>query len=147
MVARSLDSMTSDRKSLLLMLSLLVLVSSGCGTRQVVVQGSFPPPLMEPLPITLGVVYSDEFANHEFYDEAVGRNESDWLVRTGDAHVQFWNTLLGGMFERVVVITDHDSLHAIDDSIDAVLVPYIDDLQYTLPLHTNVKVYEISNFF
>ena len=143
MVARSLDSMTSDRKSLLLMLSFMVLMSSGCGTRQVVVEGRFPSPLMEPLPITLGVVYSDEFAKHEFYDEAVGRNESDWLVRTGDAQVEFWNTLLGGMFERVVVIKDHDSLHAIDGRIDAVLVPYVEDLQYTIPLHTNVKVYEI----
>jgi len=143
MVAHSLDSMTSDRKGLLLLISLLVLLSSGCGTRQVVVEGRFPSPLMEPLPITLGVVYSDEFANHEFYDEAVGRNESDWLVRTGDAQVEFWNTLLGGMFERVVIIKDHDTLHAIDAPIDAVLIPYVEDLQYTIPLHTNIKVYEI----
>ncbi len=135
--------MTSDRKSLLFLISLLVLLCSGCGTRQVVVEGRFPAPLMEPYPITLGVVYSDEFANHEFYDEAVGRNESDWLVRTGDAQVDLWNTLLGGMFERVVVIKDHDSLHAIDGTIDAVLVPYVEDLQYTIPLHTNIKVYEI----
>ncbi len=135
--------MTSDRKGLLLLISLLVLLSSGCGTRQVVVEGRFPSPLMEPLPITLGVVYSDEFANHEFYDEAVGRNESDWLVRTGDAQVEFWNTLLGGMFERVVIIKDHDTLHAIDAPIDAVLIPYVEDLQYTIPLHTNIKVYEI----
>lgn len=123
--------------------ALLMLLLSACSTREVVVTGQFPRPLMTPLPITLGVVYSDEFATHEFFDEAAGRSESDWLVRTGEAQVQFWNNLFSGMFEKVVVITDHDSLHAHEGDIDAVIVPYVEDLQYTIPLHTSVKVYEI----
>ena len=30
-----------------------------------------------------------------------------------------------------------------EDEVDAVIIPYVEDLQYTIPLHTNVKVYEI----
>lgn len=120
-----------------------VLLLAACGAREVVVQGNFPEPLMDPLPITLGVVYSDAFAQHEIFDEAAGRAETDWLVKTGDAQVEFWNTLFGGMFEDVIRITDHDSLHARESEIDAVIIPYVADLQYTIPLHTNVKVYEI----
>ena len=119
------------------------LLLAACGAREVVVQGNFPEPLMDPLPITLGVVYSDAFAQHEIFDEAAGRAETDWLVKTGDAQVEFWNTLFGGMFQDVIRITDHDSLHARESEIDAVIIPYVADLQYTIPLHTNVKVYEI----
>jgi hypothetical protein len=77
------------------------------------------------------------------YDEAKGRRESDWLVKTGPAQVKFWNTLLNGMFEKVVTLTDDETLHQWEDELDAVLVPSLDDLQYAIPLHTNVKVYEI----
>ncbi|MGD2007218.1 MAG: hypothetical protein PVJ95_03010, partial [Cellvibrionales bacterium] len=95
-----------------LILSTAAVLLAACGAREVVVQGNFPTPLMDPLPLTLGVVYTDAFAQHEIFDEAAGRAESDWLVKTGDAQVEFWNTLLGGMFADVVRISDHDSLHA-----------------------------------
>ncbi|MGB0380906.1 MAG: hypothetical protein ACPGD3_11110, partial [Luminiphilus sp.] len=121
----------------------VVLFLAACGAKQVVVQGNFPKPLMEQTPLTLGVVYTESFANHEIYDEAAGREETDWLVKTGDAQVEFWDTLLGGMFTNIVHIDSHDALHAVEQDIDAVIIPYVEDLQYTIPLHTNVKVYEI----
>jgi hypothetical protein len=116
---------------------------SACTAKQVDVTGTYPPPLVDPLPLTLGVVYTDDFANHEFFDEAVGRNESTWLVRTGPAQVAFWNTLLGGMFTNVVLIDSPEALKKHKHSVDAVLIPAVQELQYTIPLHTNVKIYEI----
>ena len=81
---------------------LLALALSACGTKQVMVQSEFPPPVMNKLPLTIGVWYDDEFANHEFFDEASGRAESSWLVNTGQAQVELWDTLLKGMFREVV---------------------------------------------
>lgn len=145
MVALSLGSMISNRKWMarLTALGLTTLMLAGCGAKQVVVEGKFPPPIMEPLPITVGVVYSDAFKNHEIYDEAAGRAESDWVVQTGGAQMVFWSTLFNGMFEKVVRINDHESLHKHEDHVDVVLIPIIEDLQYTIPMYTNVKVYEI----
>src|SRR5210317_2187410 len=82
----------------LLMLALL----SACGPAHVVVEGTFPEPLMEPLPLTIGVWYGEDFANHEFFDEAKSRAESSWIVKTGAAQVQMWDKLLGGMFVNLV---------------------------------------------
>lgn len=145
MVALLLDSMTLDRKACgrSIAAMLLVMALSACTSKQVVVQGDFPKPLLAPLPITLALLYPDAFINHEFFDEAKGRNESEWLVKTGDAQVAFWDTLLGGMFTKIVHINSHDDLHAYEDEVDVVLIPKVDELQYTIPLHTNVKVYEI----
>ncbi len=123
--------------------SLLVVLLAGCGTKQVVVQSEFPPPVMNRLPLTIGVWYGEEFANHEFFDEAAGRAETSWLVNTGQAQVQLWDTLLRGMFREVVYMNGRPGPGQMNPVVDAVLVPTVEELQYAIPAHTSVKVYEI----
>ena len=123
--------------------SLLLIALCACGPTKVVVDGDFPAPLMEPLPLTLGVWYEEDFANHEFFDEAKGRNESSWVVQTGAAQVEMWDILLDGMFENLVHMKGRPEPGQMNPSVDAVLIPHVEELQYTIPTHTNVKVYEI----
>ncbi len=123
----------------LLLLGLL----AGCGPAQVKVEGQFPEPLMEPLPLTVGIWYNEDFANHEFFDQAKSRNESSWVVKTGEAQVQMWDTLLAGMFTNVVHMKGRPGPGQMNQVVDGVLIPHVDELQYSIPAHTNVKVYEI----
>jgi hypothetical protein len=123
----------------LLMLSLLV----ACGPNKVIVEGNFPPPLMNKVPLRLGVWYGEDFANHEFFDEARGRAESAWLVQTGQAQVALWDTLLTGMFTELVHMKNEPGTGQMNQLVDAILIPKVEELQYTIPAHTNVKVYEI----
>ena len=143
----SLASTIFDRESAVLGRYLLVLcialLGTGCASKQEVVEGNFPTPLLDPLPVTLGVIYPSAFAQHEFFDEAKGRAESDWLVKTGEAQVEFWDILFSGMFEDVVHIRDWETVQSRGADIDGVIIPAIAELQYTIPTHTNVKVYEI----
>jgi len=124
-------------------IALLIAVLTGCGPAKVVVEGQFPPPLMEPLPLNMGVWYTEEFATHEFFDEAKSRSESGWIVKTGEAQVQMWDALLAGMFENVVHMKGEPGPGQMNQVVDAVLIPHVDELQYAIPAHTNVKVYEI----
>ena len=98
---------------------------------------------MSKMPLTLGVWYPEEFRTHEFFDEAKGRRESGWIVKTGDAQVQMWDTLFNGMFSNVVHMRDVPGSEAMNPVADMVIIPSVDELQYTIPAHTNVKVYEI----
>ena len=143
----SLASTIFDRESAVLGRYLLVLcialLGAGCASKQVVVEGNFPTPLLDPLPVTLGVIYPSAFAQHEFFDEAKGRAESDWLVKTGEAQVEFWDILFSGLFEDIVHIRDWGTVQSRGADIDGVIIPAIAELQYTIPTHTNVKVYEI----
>ena len=126
-----------------LLLLCLTLLGAGCAGKQVVVEGNFPTPLMDPLPITVGVIYPQAFAEHEFFDEAKGRADTDWLVKTGEAQVEFWDKVFNGMFAEVVHIRDWETVQTQGSAIDGVIIPAISDLQYTIPTHTNVKIYEI----
>ena len=126
-----------------LTIGLVLLLLAGCGPAEVVVKGDFPSPTMEKLPLTIGIWYEPEFANHEFFDEAKSKSDSSWLVKTGEAQVQMWDTLLTGMFERVVPMKGLPGPGQMNPSVDAVLIPRVAELQYAIPAHTNVKVYEI----
>ncbi len=125
----------------------MAVLLSACGANEVVVKGQFPQPVLEKLPVTLGVYYNPEFRNHEFFDRSTTRGESDWIVRTGDAQTQMYDTLLGGMFERVIYLNELPREDRVDsvgaEKVDAVLVPHVDELQYSIPRHTKINVFEI----
>ena len=124
-------------------MALLLALLVGCGPAQVVVEGNFPPPLMEPLPLTMGVWYGEDFSTHEFFDEAKSRSESSWIVKTGEAQVQMWDTLLSGMFNDIIAMKGQPGAGQMNQVVDAVLIPHVEELQYAIPAHTNIKVYEI----
>ena len=121
----------------------VVMLLGACSTQKVVVSGNFPEPLISPMPLTIGVWYDDAFLNHEFFDEASGRAEPSWLVRTGEAQVQMWDTVLDSMFVNFVHMKNKPGEGELNQVVDAVLIPRVDELQYAIPQHTNVKVYEI----
>jgi hypothetical protein len=142
-LSRSMIFADLPHKLHLLAVVVLIGLLAGCGPAKVVVQGNFPPPLIEPLPLTLGVWYGDDFARHEFFDKAKSRGESSWVVNTGEAQVQMWDSLLAGMFENVIHLKNKPGPGQSNSSIDGVLIPHVEELQYTIPTHTHVKVYEI----
>ena len=125
--------------AILLSLSLL----TGCGPATVVVEGRFPSPLIEPLPLKLGVWYGPDFAQHEFFDESTTRGQSSWVVKTGQAQILMWNSLLAGVFDEVVHLKSAPVPGQSIPGVDGILVPHVSQLQYTIPKHTQVKVYEI----
>jgi hypothetical protein len=135
--------MTSVNRRRWLSALLMLVALAGCGPNRVIVDGNFPPPLIKPLPLSLGVWFGDDFARHEFFDGTKSRGESSWVVNTGAAQVQMWDGLLTGMFEQVIVLNDQPEAGRSSPAVAAVLIPHIEELQYAIPEHTQIKVYEI----
>lgn len=135
-------------------LSLAALLSA-CGANQVVVQSQFPKPVLDPLPVKVGVFFSEEFKTHTFVDDPEEKTERSWVVETGAAQVTLWQSIVTHLFEQVVYLDslpqtlneDEDSDSAVSSTepprVDAILIPTIADLQYAIPAQTNSKVYEI----
>ena len=127
MVERLLGSMTLGLSAKRLAALFILLFVVACTSREVVVEGAFPAPLIDPVPVSVGILFTQEFREHELIDDATGRGEVSWRVSTGSAQVDFWSTLFPAFFQNVVFINSYEDLETYD--VDAVLIPEVSEVQ------------------
>ena len=103
---------------------------AGCGGSQVIVEASFPKPLIEPLPVSMGIVIPDELYNF-IYTEDIP-DQSLWTIALGDANVAMLEPLFQGMFRET---KDVDSLAAAtgDTTLDGIIEPQLEKFEFDVP--------------
>ncbi len=116
------------------------LLLSACGVNSVVVEGSYPSPNVRPIPLTLGVFFDDELKDFS-YIEYTETGKEEYVVASGQTHMQLFNSLLPSMFENVVVLDSLDA--AAGAEVDAVFAPSIEEFQLALPQKTRLDAYEV----
>ena len=87
-----------------------------------------PPVLVEPLPLTIGVYYGEAFRNHEVTNKPPG--EIDFSIKTGPAHVSFYNDLFADVFAKTIPLQSRDSTQTGTQRLDAVIEPLITRVDY-----------------
>jgi hypothetical protein len=120
-----------------------VLVLSAC-THTLTVDGRFPSPLVTEMPHTLGVYYPVEFKTYRYEEQSEDR--AKWIIELGEAQTNMFGAVLPGMFEtvKVLAVLPAETEEAYGSpEVDLVIKPTLEELQYTLPSETKVKVYEI----
>lgn len=125
------------------------------------VNPSFPTPLLDPLPLTVGVVYDEAFRSYEHVE--VIPDEREWTVELGAANVALFDEIFGAMFAETVQLPDPNATAAPPaegdggarngasgvgslangtavsiDGLDAVIVPTIESYEMTGPKELNV---------
>jgi hypothetical protein len=103
---------------------------TGCGGSQVIVESSFPTPLIEPLPVSMGIIIPDELYNF-IYTEDIP-DQSLWTIALGDANVAMLEPLFKGMFQQT---RDVESLAgaAGDSALDGVIEPKLEKFEFDVP--------------
>ncbi len=103
---------------------------AGCGGSQVIVESTFPRPIIEPLPVSMGIVIPDELYNF-IYTEDIP-DQSLWTIALGDANVAMLAPLFEGMFRDT---TDLESLAlaAADSTLDGVIEPKLEKFEFDVP--------------
>ena len=124
----------------LLAAPLLAGLLTACGTSSVVVQGSYPAPNINPLPLRVAVHYDDALRGHR-YTEFNERGREEFTVASGQSHIRLFNAVLPAMFAEVVQVGAVEEAAALE--VDAVFAPAIDEFQLGLPSKTMLGVYEV----
>lgn len=76
---------------------------AGC-SNSLVVEGQFPSPMVDKLPLSLGVHYEDEFRQYVYEEKSEDR--SKWTIDSGKAQIELFNTILPAMFNEVVMVDE-----------------------------------------
>jgi len=114
---------------------ILVLASlclSACSSKYAV-EAAFPTPLVEQLPISIGLVLTEEFRTYTFFEDEEDRDALS--LEIGAAQSELFRVVTGQMFNRVV-------LESPAENIDLTIHPEVDTFQYAIPRETRANIYE-----
>lgn len=118
----------------------MLLLTSGCNNSLTMeAQSDVPVPLVQQLPLELGVYYDDEFRNYVYTEDSEDR--PNWVIKSGESQVMLFDRILPPMFRDVREVSGIDTPESAD--LDAVLVPMVEEMQFALPRETGTDLYEV----
>jgi hypothetical protein len=113
----------------------------GACTSSVTVESQFPTPLVEPLPVHMGVIYDDDLKNY-VYAEAVPE-QSKWTITLGDANVAMLKPLFSTMFASVQEVQNVPVQGAAAVQLDGVIRPTVEKFEFDVPVGERDKFVEV----
>lgn len=103
---------------------------AACTSTELETRAALPQPLLEQLPVRVGIYYSKEFRDYVHRESRANMNYS---VNLGPAHVTNLNWLLGAMFRDVVQVDDPAKIAAIVPPLTFVLEPRFEEYSFLTP--------------
>ena len=123
-----------------LTISLISCFLISCGVSNLVIQGNFPTPNINKIPLSVAVYYDDALRAFSYMEYSeTGREEIN--IESGESHIRLFNAVLPAMFEEVIEVEGFDDPNVQD--VDAVFAPVIEEFQLALPEKTKLEVYEV----
>lgn len=125
------------------LLILTTLLVAACGGPSVVVKGTFPDPLVTPLPLHSGVYFSEEFKTYVFKEEkGEGFRAKHASIEIGAAQLKLFRRVFQGYFRDVTYLSalpDGDAYA----HLDGIIAPEVVELQYSVPGDARNKIFEV----
>jgi hypothetical protein len=117
----------------------LLVVLTGCASKLVVdTIVDVPDTLTEEIPADVAIYFPETTRNHEYIETS--REGKAWSINTGPSQVALLNQVFESMFAST------NSVENIDDALaeyDLIIVPELQDMQFSLPSKTRLGVYEV----
>ena len=98
-----------------------------------------PAPLLEPIPVSIGVRFPENFKDFSHEEEVLGGEQ--WTINLGGANEKLFTELFGYMFENVTVLGPDDDPYAM--GLDAYIEPSIDAFEFSLPAQTRTNAFAV----
>lgn len=114
-------------------------VLAGCSS-SVTVQSTFPTPLVEELPVSVGLIFDDELHNFIYVEEIP--QQSIWTIDLGDANIAMLEPLFERMFRETRTVSAVPLTPA-DGALDGVLRPKLEKFEFDVPVGERDEFVEV----
>ena len=109
----------------------------GCTGANVVVNTVVPTPLVEPIPLRVGVFF-DESLKGYVHEETLEQH-GDFRIELGAVQVPVFERVFDSLFEETISLP---SMQA-GDGLAAIIVPVFEELQFSIPAQTRGDFFEV----
>ncbi|MEM8817302.1 MAG: hypothetical protein AAGE85_15865 [Pseudomonadota bacterium] len=114
-------------------------VTAGCGSSVTMDPPTIPTPLVEPMAVSVGVRFPDNFRDFSHEEEALGSEA--WSINLGRSNEVLFTELFGYMFEEVRIVgPDEDPAEL---NLDAFIEPSIDAFEFSVPNQTKTDSFAV----
>lgn len=119
---------------------LLPLLLSACSSQNLALsEPQLPKPLIDEIPLRVGVQYSEEMNDFTHHEELLANQE--WTVRLGDANKKLYRQIFSSMFSEVLEIEKGDDPQAL--GIELVIHPRLEAFEFALPQQSRTEAYTV----
>jgi hypothetical protein len=123
--------------------ALLVTLLAACAPTKFETQADIPQPLIEKIPVVIGVHLPLEFTT-KVYEEKREGGGGEYSIGLGKAQSAGFMRILNAMFNRVVPVASPRDAAAIDPEIRGVLEPVLEDYAFVTPADSGTQTYAAS---
>lgn len=119
--------------------TLFAALAASCGSNVVLDPPTIPEPLMNKIPMSVGLRMPENFESFVHEEEVLGRER--WKIDLGRSNAFFFSELFGYMFEKVTVVTATDDPTLMP--FDALIEPSIDEFEFSVPNQTKTDAFAV----
>lgn len=122
-------------------LSILLIAGflSGCSSSVTLKSPGIPPPVIEKIPISVGLRMPKNFENFVHTETIYGRDE--WSIDLGRTNAELFTQLMNYMFESVTIFGPTDDIESAN--IDALIEPSIDAFEFSTPAQSKTEAFAV----
>jgi len=104
---------------------------AGCAS-VVTVEANFPPPLIERLPVRVGLLFDEALVDYEYFEEIP--QQATWTIHLGDANELMLTGLFDGMFLETMAVDAVPLTSAEENRLDGVLHTELEKFEFEVPV-------------
>ena len=138
-IARENDVLTAGKPLRLYGAVLVFAALGGCAANVRMEPPTIPTPLIEKMPVAVGVRIPAEFQHYVHEESVLGREE--WTIDLGSSNAALFTQLFGFMFEELEVLGPDDDASTFD--IDALIEPSIDAFEFSVPKQSRTDAFAV----
>jgi len=112
---------------------------AGCGSSVKLQAPTIPEPLLEQIPISVGLRMPENFESFVHEEKMYGHEE--WSIDMGRSNAALFEQLFAHMFASVTVLGPDDDPQSM--SLDALIEPSIDAFEFSTPDQSNTEAFAV----
>jgi hypothetical protein len=110
-------------------------------TTSVVVETDFPTPLVESLPVSVGLIFDPELRN--FVHAEIIRDQAAWTIDLGDTNVAMLEPLFSTMFAETIDVGNISAEQIASSQLDGVLRSTLEKFEFDVPFGQRDQFVEV----